>query len=98
MGERGMQIKSDINLTSSESSSEFPILCEGCLGQGGFIRMIQEPYGGACKMCARPFTIFKWRPGRGEGYKKTEICQTCSKIKNVCQTCILDLEFGEFII
>ena len=27
-------------------------------------------------------------------YKKTEICQTCSKIKNVCQTCLFDLDFG----
>jgi len=27
-------------------------------------------------------------------YKKTEICQTCSKAKNVCQTCLLDLQFG----
>lgn len=30
----------------------------------------------------------------GEQYRKTEICQTCSKIKNLCQTCILDLEFN----
>ncbi|CAF5166395.1 unnamed protein product, partial [Rotaria sp. Silwood1] len=21
------------------------------------------------------------------------LCQTCSKVKNVCQTCLLDLEF-----
>eukprot|EP00112_Aurelia_sp_Birch-Aquarium-sp1_P013785 Seg2942.4 transcript_id=Seg2942.4/GoldUCD/mRNA.D3Y31 product="Pre-mRNA-splicing factor RBM22" protein_id=Seg2942.4/GoldUCD/D3Y31 len=27
-------------------------------------------------------------------YKKSEICQTCAKIKNVCQTCLLDLEYG----
>lgn len=27
-------------------------------------------------------------------YKKTEICQTCSRLKNVCQTCLLDLEYG----
>lgn len=27
-------------------------------------------------------------------FKKTEVCQTCSKLKNVCQTCLLDLEFG----
>lgn len=27
-------------------------------------------------------------------YKKTEICQTCSRAKNVCQTCLLDLEYG----
>lgn len=26
--------------------------------------------------------------------KKTEICQTCAKIKNVCQTCILDLDYN----
>jgi len=27
-------------------------------------------------------------------YKRTEVCQTCSKLKNVCQTCLLDLEYG----
>lgn len=27
-------------------------------------------------------------------YKKTEVCQTCAKAKNVCQTCLLDLQFG----
>lgn len=30
-------------------------------------------------------------------FKKTEVCQTCSKIKNVCQTCLLDLEYGELL-
>ena len=27
-------------------------------------------------------------------YKRTEICQTCCKLKNICQTCLLDLEYG----
>lgn len=27
-------------------------------------------------------------------FKKTEVCQTCAKMKNVCQTCLLDLEYG----
>ena len=27
-------------------------------------------------------------------FKKTEVCQTCSKSKNVYQTCLLDLEYG----
>ena len=30
-------------------------------------------------------------------YKKTEVCQTCSKLKNICQTCLFDLEYGRFI-
>lgn len=47
-----------------------------------------------CKICTRPFTVFRWRPGRDARFKKTEICQTCSKLKNVCQVCLLDLEYG----
>ncbi len=45
----------------------------GCLGENPYIRMMTDRYGGVCKMCERPFTIFKWRPGRGDGYKKTEV-------------------------
>ncbi|KAJ3091709.1 RNA binding motif protein 22 [Quaeritorhiza haematococci] len=56
--------------------------------------MTREGYGKECKICGRPFTIFKWCPGAGMRYKKTEVCQTCAKIKNVCQTCVLDLEYG----
>jgi hypothetical protein len=45
-------------------------------------------------MCDRPYSIFKWRPGRGEPYRKTEVCQACARIKNLCQTCILDMQLG----
>ena len=27
-------------------------------------------------------------------FKTTVICQTCAKVKNVCQTCLLDLVYG----
>ena len=74
--------------------SEFPILCQTCLGDNPYIRMTKEKYGKECKICARPFTVFRWCPGARMRFKKTEVCQTCSKIKNVCQTCLLDLEYG----
>ncbi|KRY38626.1 Pre-mRNA-splicing factor RBM22, partial [Trichinella spiralis] len=74
--------------------AEFPILCETCLGNNPYLRMMKERYGGECKICNRPFTIFRWCPGRNMRYKRTEVCQTCSKLKNVCQTCLLDLEYG----
>jgi hypothetical protein len=45
-------------------------------------------------VCARPFTVFRWAPGPRARYKKTEVCSTCAKIKNICQTCLLDLQFG----
>jgi pre-mRNA-splicing factor RBM22/SLT11 len=55
---------------------------------------MKDKYGQECKICNRPYTVFRWCPGTGMRYKKTEICQTCSKLKNVCQTCLLDLEYG----
>lgn len=54
----------------------------------------KQPLGSECKVCTRPFTVFKWQPGTSSRYKKTEVCQTCAKSRNVCQTCLLDLQFG----
>eukprot|EP01137_Pigoraptor_chileana_P031420 Opistho-2@19237 len=80
--------------TDGWEASEFPILCQTCLGDNPYIRMTKEKFGKECKICERPFTVFRWCPGAKMRFKKTEVCQTCSKIKNVCQTCILDLEYG----
>ncbi|XP_075262036.1 pre-mRNA-splicing factor RBM22-like [Convolutriloba macropyga] len=74
--------------------ADFPIICQTCLGDNPYMRMLKEKHGDACKICTRPFTIFRWCPGAKMRYKRTEICQTCCKLKNICQTCLLDLEYG----
>ncbi|MES1919550.1 U6 snRNA binding, variant 3 [Bonamia ostreae] len=73
---------------------DFPILCETCLGDNPFLRMTRTDFGQSCKICDRPFTIYRWRPGVKARFKKTQICRTCAQLKNVCQTCVLDLQFG----
>jgi len=82
------------DLSVNWERSDFPIVCETCLGDNPYVRMMKSEYEKECKICARPFTVFRWRPGSNARYKKTEICQTCAKLKNVCQTCLLDLEYG----
>ena len=51
-------------------------------------------YGGTCHISGRPYTVFRWRPGNDARYKKTIICQEVAKAKNVCQVCLLDLDYN----
>ncbi|MCQ2818754.1 MAG: hypothetical protein MJ252_15920 [archaeon] len=87
-----MIARSDISRLTWDNS-EFPILCDTCLGTSKYVRMIKADYDSECKICKRPFTVFSWKPDKSSRYKRTEICQTCAKLKNVCQTCLFDLQF-----
>eukprot|EP01060_Flectonema_neradi_P029803 TRINITY_DN4200_c0_g1_i1.p1 TRINITY_DN4200_c0_g1~~TRINITY_DN4200_c0_g1_i1.p1 ORF type:complete len:284 (+),score=35.10 TRINITY_DN4200_c0_g1_i1:62-913(+) len=79
---------------TGEASVQFPILCETCLGPNEYLRMIRCEHSKECNVCARPMTVFRWKPGRDSRYKNSIICQTCAKVKNVCQCCLYDLEYG----
>jgi len=93
MTERGYRIAADVNKEGWEKST-FPMLCETCLGDNPYVRMQKEDYGVECKICVRPFTIFRWKAGTKGRYKATVVCQSCARMKNVCQTCLFDLEYG----
>jgi pre-mRNA-splicing factor RBM22/SLT11 len=86
-------IKRDDNKKQWEDT-EFPLVCETCLGDNPYIRMTKQPFGKACKICETPFTVFAWQAGTTGRLKKVEICQQCAKTKNVCQVCIFDLQYG----
>lgn len=88
------QIKQDLNRSGWETT-DFPSVCESCLPDNPYVKMLKEDYGAECKLCTRPFTIFSWSGDRAHGRKKrTNICLTCARLKNCCQCCMLDLSFG----
>ena len=94
MAERsGIGIKKDYKLLNWEQN-DFPIACPNCLGDSEFMRMLKKPLGAECRICTRPFTVFKWSlRAHSARQKRTEICSTCAKINNCCQVCAHDLQF-----
>lgn len=86
-------IKRDDNKSKWEQT-EFPLVCETCLGDNPYIRMTHEAHGKKCKICETPFTVFAWQAGTKGRLKKVEICKSCAAAKNVCQVCIYDLQYG----
>ncbi|KAL3944846.1 MAG: hypothetical protein SGBAC_001048 [Bacillariaceae sp.] len=86
-------IKRDDNKQKWEDT-EFPLVCETCLGDNPYIRMTKEPFGKQCQVCERPFTVFAWQAGTKGRLKRVEICKSCAQAKNVCQVCIYDMQYG----
>eukprot|EP00915_Cephaloidophora_sp_WS-2016_P003346 GHVH01004483.1.p1 GENE.GHVH01004483.1~~GHVH01004483.1.p1 ORF type:complete len:220 (+),score=22.21 GHVH01004483.1:48-662(+) len=93
MTERGFGVAKDYHGVAAEHST-FPVLCETCLGDNPLIRMVRMSNDKQCKICAKVYTGYRWQPGRKARFKNTIVCQGCAKKKNVCQTCLFDMEFN----
>jgi pre-mRNA-splicing factor RBM22/SLT11 len=76
-----------------DSSNEFPVLCSDCLGPNPYIRMTKRTLGEECRLCTRVYTGFSWKQDKSSRHGKTQICPVCATMKNLCQCCVLDLEF-----
>jgi len=87
------KIKRDDNKQKWEDS-EFPLVCETCLGDNPYVRMTKEKFGKKCQVCETPFTVFAWQAGTKGRLKRVEICKSCAQAKNVCQVCIYDMQYG----
>jgi pre-mRNA-splicing factor RBM22/SLT11 len=87
------QIKQDLNRSGWETT-DFPSVCESCLPDNPYVQMLKDDYGAECKICSRPYTVFRWKADRTARTKRTNICLTCARLKNCCQSCMLDLSFG----
>lgn len=76
-------------------SEEFPAICDSCCGPDKHLKMMRQANGEECKVCTRPFTVFRWNPNTGaHKFKKTIICMTCARARNCCQSCMLDITYG----
>ena len=79
---------------SLAAGEDFPLLCETCLGDSRFVRMLKEAAWNACRVTGRPFQPFKWRPGRNVPLRETIVCYEFAAEKNVCQCCLNDLDYA----
>lgn len=71
------------------------MLCETCLGQNPFVRMVKQPFGQKlCKISTAPYQSFRWKAGPQGRYKETIISYAVAKERNICQTCLNDMKYG----
>jgi len=73
---------------------DFPFICEVCLGPNPYLRMIKMPNSRECKISGRPYTAFRWQPGSEARYKETIIAPEVAIAKNVCQVCLMDMQYN----
>lgn len=74
---------------------DFPQLCETCLGLNPYVRMIKTAFGSKlCKVSSAPYQGFRWKAGPHGRFKETTICFDVARHKNICQSCLNDMQYG----
>lgn len=66
-----------------------PAICEACLGDQ--TRLTRAVNGAECKICTLAFTVYHFKTHHK--VNRTVICHNCSKQRNICQCCLLDLQW-----
>ena len=51
------QIKQDLNRSGWETT-DFPSVCETCLPENPYVKMLKEDYGAECKLVGQPLVSF----------------------------------------
>ena len=75
--------------------TDFPIVCETCLGPNPYVRMIKQRFGEKlCKISSAPMQSFRWKAGPQGRFKETIVCREVAVEKNICQACLTDMTFG----
>jgi pre-mRNA-splicing factor RBM22/SLT11 len=70
-------------------------VCEVCLGQNPYVKMVKLPMGAKlCKISNLAYQAFRWKAGPQGRYKETIISYAVAKEKNICQTCLNDMQYG----
>mmetsp|Transcript_21057 Transcript_21057/g.62850 ORF Transcript_21057/g.62850 Transcript_21057/m.62850 type:complete len:537 (+) Transcript_21057:178-1788(+) len=78
-----------------QAGTDFPIVCETCLGPNPYVRMIKLRLGEKlCKVSNVPMQAFRWKAGPQGRFKETIVCREVAVEKNVCQACLTDMTFG----
>lgn len=73
---------------------DLPSVCKLCCGDHAHIKMIRQTNGEECKVCTRPFDVYRWNISQAANKsKKTVVCKTCARARNCCQSCMLDIKY-----
>eukprot|EP00291_Cryptomonas_curvata_P014288 CAMPEP_0172182228 /NCGR_PEP_ID=MMETSP1050-20130122/18280_1 /TAXON_ID=233186 /ORGANISM="Cryptomonas curvata, Strain CCAP979/52" /LENGTH=191 /DNA_ID=CAMNT_0012855645 /DNA_START=404 /DNA_END=976 /DNA_ORIENTATION=- len=82
-----------------EAAVEVPLICGTCLGPSTQVTLHRHVNEGVCQVCRDAYPLLVWKPDAVDArlktrYKRTVICRPCAASRNVCQTCLFDMQYA----